>query len=73
MGDTLKQDLALSIGVRVMLQLQEILEEDYQASSGAGWRIVVEAAAFAETAYCISLREFEVPKIVLDALREHRV
>jgi hypothetical protein len=52
MGDTLKQDLALSIGV--ILKLQENLEEDYQASSGAGWRIVVEAAAFlAETAYCI--------------------
>lgn len=62
MGDTLKQDLALSIGV--MLKLQEILEEDYQTSSGAGWWIVVEAAAFAETAYCISLRGFEVSRLI---------
>jgi hypothetical protein len=73
MGDALKQDLALSIGV--MLKLQEILEQDYQSSSGAGRRIVVEAAAFVEMAYCISLRGFELPKIDLAALsgREKRV
>jgi hypothetical protein len=71
MGDTLKQDLALSIGV--MLRLQEIFEQDYHASSGAGRRFIVEAAAFAETAYCISLRGFEVSKIDLAALRENRV
>jgi hypothetical protein len=63
MGDTLKQDLAISIGV--MLKLQEYFETDYQESTGVQRRRIVEAAVFAETSYCISLRGFEVPKMDL--------
>jgi hypothetical protein len=71
MGDVLKQDMAISIGV--MLKLQELFERDYQESSGEERRKIVEGATFALIAYCISLRGFEVPKIDLAALRENRV
>jgi hypothetical protein len=71
MGDTLKQGLAISIGV--MLKLQEYFETDYQMSTGIQRRRIVEAAVFAETSYCISLRGFEVPKMDLGGLRENRV
>jgi hypothetical protein len=71
MGDVLKQDMAISIGV--MLKLQELFERDYQESSGEERQKIVEGATFALIAYCISLRGFEVPKIDLAALRENRV
>lgn len=71
MGDVLKQDMAISIGV--MLKLQELFERDYRETSGEERRKIVEAATFALIAYCISLRGFEVPKIDLAALRENRV
>jgi hypothetical protein len=71
MGDTLKQDMAISIGV--MLKLQALFEEDYHLATGVERRMIVEGAAFAETAYCISLRGFEVPKVDLAGLRENRV
>jgi hypothetical protein len=71
MGDTVKQDMAISINV--MLKLQEIFEADYHASGGAERRRIVEAATFTEISYCILLRGFEVPKIDLGGLRENRV
>jgi hypothetical protein len=66
MGDVLKQDMAISIGV--MVKLQELFEQDFQKTSGEEQRLIVEGAAFALTAYCISLRGFEVSKIDLAAL-----
>lgn len=71
MGDVLKQDMAISMGV--MLKLQDLFEQDYQQTGGEERRKIVEGATFSLTAYCISLRGFEVPKIDLAALRENRV
>ena len=74
-GERRKQDAAIPIGV--MIEMQNLLEEEWAAAIEADdkdeQRRVAENAAFFLLCFCGSLRGFEGPKIVLDELRDQVV
>jgi hypothetical protein len=72
MGDRVKQDAAVSIGV--MLRLMEKFESIFQKSEprSAQRKECVECACFCLISYCVSMRGFEVPKVILHFLRDFR-
>lgn len=74
-GERRKQDAAISI--KVMLKMQEFLEQDLVALRGHGneraCRRIIEHGAFFLFLFCGSLRGFEGPKIELHSLRTQLV
>lgn len=72
MGTRTKQDAAVSI--EVMVELMNRLETRFaRAIPKSGEQLeVIQAANFACLSFCAGLRGFEVPKVVLDYLREFR-
>jgi hypothetical protein len=74
-GERLKQDAAISIGV--MKAIQEMLESEWGAALALSDRPtmlnIAEHAAFYLVLYCGSLRGFEGPKVVLHELRRQIV
>lgn len=66
-GERIRQDLAISMPV--MLEVQKLLEEQWDRSDVDSRRNVAEIGAFFLITYCASLRGYETMKILLTTLR----
>jgi hypothetical protein len=67
MGQITRHDKALTIGV--MLEIQKILEEEWEDSGGSMERLRIEGASFLFNSYCAGTRGFETVKADLKSMR----